>query len=299
MNIEYEFRFYRVDFTAYEAQFKHLEHKSSNNSVFVIKLLTTHPDFKRVMSFASEHRHTLMTPFLQHQYSEKELLSAEILYLSFISVVRREMFGEDYGTKYEVIAECDDDITLKQQSTPLRINDRHFSSKDMQETFSGEVIISERFMTLLEANNITGYRCDPIYRPLKVKESAEDVDYYSEQEQRVKNWFQLVFTAECGYAVPPTKYGSYLHNFSKQDQTKYKSSKYWMCGKYRITSDPGIGSAFYFKRNNWPGTNIAVASQLHGTGYYHPFIIISQKVYRLMKEHKITGFKAEPAFLVD
>ncbi len=298
MNVEYEFRLFQDKFGPYKKHFRHLEHKSSNDMVFVIKILTTHSDFKRVLDLVSQNQKTFSAPLATNVYTEKERLSAEILHLNFISGTSRGMSGDEYGTKYKIIAHCND-LALKKQSSPLRINKRNLSAKDIQETFSYETIISDRFKTILKDNKVTGYELGQIFNPTKIKETADDVNYVSDEQVKLDAWYQLIPVVTCGNAVLPTKYGIHFHNFSIEDQNRHNPLYQRTCGEYRLTTGPGIGSAFHFKRRNWPGTDIAMASELRIAEYYCPFIIITQKLYRIMKEKRVTGFKAEPAYFVD
>jgi hypothetical protein len=319
VQIEYSFRFHRDKIPqSFIDKFHHLEHEPNNTSIFAVRVCTNNHDFKSIFDYWEHNPENAYSPLALNKFSESEMRSAEILYLNRIADVPNEMFAEEYGTKYEVLGKGGtgkeytmnikgvgqpivtvDSWEIKKQISPLRINVSKLSKKDIQKTFSDETIISKRLKEILEKNKVTGCKIDPVYRPVKIKESAEDVDYYSDEKKLSKDFYQLNVVPTCGYSVPPTKFGIKFHKLELEDQLEPNPLYDKVIEGFRTTAGPGIGTSFYFNRKNWPNTDFAKTSQFRSLQYLHPFIIISQRLYRILKENKVSGFEAEPAYFVD
>jgi hypothetical protein len=210
------------------------------------------------------------------KYSEPELEQAEILRLLIPS--HFESCGEECGTIYETVCErCNwgrqvSDLILDLRRVPQR--------KDISETIAWvEWVVSSTFAHIFTENRLTGAEFRPIYD-------------FRNPSTRSDKWRQLWITGTIGRVAEKTKLGMDPFNDSEVS---------WRCplGHSVVTQ---FLSETYFHRETWEGSDIAVTSSLFGQGQNvmrpTPLIIISQRLYRVIRQAQLKGFSYEIAHLV-
>lgn len=294
MKLVYKFRFFADEFYKIKNAPRHLLDRSSNKWTAVIKIPRDHPEFDNVLNWAKEHKKIIITSmvFVEKIFSESELNSAEILYLSWIDDAPGEMYANEYGTKYEVIKKCKQ-FEIYKQISPLFCNTSKLSKKkDIQRLFSSEIIISKRLKEIFEREKITGVQIRPVYRPLRIKNIGDAEEILNDKTKQSEDWFHLEVVADANHiVVPPTKYGLRYIDFDKSWRNFYLP-------ECNLISDIDYRSYLYLKRKHWPKTDIARTKEMIMAKYPYPLVIINQRTYQILKKNKVKDFKAEPAYFV-
>lgn len=171
-----------------------------------------------------------------------------------------------------------------QQVRDMWVDATNMGERDLSLTYSFEIILSERLARLFQEAGLTGFRLHPVqhcWRPYP----GESVLY------------QLVVTHTLpAMASPPTEFEEVKHCPECGTTTRYlKHTHYW--GKIRYYEDTDV----YYTREALKGAeDFNRTAELFGEPRIaKPWILISQRVYRLLKEHKVKGWAAVPVYLVD
>jgi hypothetical protein len=214
---------------------------------------------------------------IQRIYSQKELESAELLLLKTTKTF--EPAGLECGTIYNNQNICDICGTGIQQMSEL-ILDLNTVPKnvDIARTISDEIVLSQELAELLVDNKISGYELEPVHH--------KSAKYHR------RPWYQLLISSLVNINHA-TKTG--IHPFDEDNDGKHRCKNGHTIG-LNILSELSINKA------TWDGSDIVATKELLGVNRgllrTYPLIVISQRLYRLMKQKKSKGFSTEIVHLV-
>jgi hypothetical protein len=207
------------------------------------------------------------------KYARTELDRAEILRLKITS--HFEPAGEECGTIYQTICEhCNLGIQLSDLALDLR---RAPQNRDIAETIARvEWIVSQKFVQAFEEKSFTGAEFGPVLdcrNPMK----------------RSHEWHQLRVTGKAGRLANATKLGRDPFSPSQIN---------WRCPLgHSIAAQ--LLSEVYLSRDEWDGSDVTVTENLFGQGRNllrpPPVIVISQRLYRMLRDERLSGFSVEIA----
>lgn len=220
---------------------------------------------------------------IQRTYSTTELDSAKLLLLKTIKTF--EPAGEECGTVYNRQNACNicgagirqvSDLFLDLNAVPQNVN--------IARTISDEVIIDQEFVDILLNHNMTGYKLSPVHHKNIQKKSAR---------RSLKRWYQFIVTSSVN-VHSATKTGEDPFNINEEN-------------KYRCKRGHTIGldilSELSVYEKSWDGSDIVATRELFGVnrGLLHtsPLLLLSQRLFRLLREMKFKGFTVEVVHLVD
>lgn len=327
MKIIHEFRFFKDDFDVIPDAPRDLITKR-NNMVVIIVIDQKNKEFKRVLDWAKTHSsvHVGAGPTASFKYSESELKQFEIFYIPYFSMAPSELGSIEYGTKYRTIRKIErqkksmifesdysdkpiytqevmrqalqmanSPIEISVQASPLYTDVNKLSKTiDFQQLLSDEVLINARLKNILKENNISGYNTLPVFRPKRIHRSGDDVTVINGYGIESSIWYQLQVVSTAGPIIQPkTQFGpSYI-------QLKPSTSGVYQYKDEGLISSPKLGSSLYFSRKDFPKTDMVRTKELRIASMPHPYILITQKLYRILIENNIKGFDVKPAFFVD
>lgn len=184
-------------------------------------------------------------------------------------------------------------INIYEQTSPLYLDTRKLSKKlDIQKTFTDELIISIRLKKLLEKNNISGWKTEPVYRPKKITWNGDVVNVDASTSDLSEEWFQLVVSARAPKMDKITKFGDQSLSFKKAKSTIPVNDCNLVLGIQH-------GSWPHFDRAKFPGSDFVCSAEMQVSAHSSPMILISRKLYELLEKNKIKGFETLPAFFTD
>ncbi len=238
--------------------------------------------FQRIKHFIERKRkqnaegYQHLTVDLLRKYSQSELQAAEVLLLKIRS--QFEPSGEECGTIYETLC---DYCNLGRQASDLILDLRRVPQhRDISETIAWvEWVVSSGFVRVFTEKKLTGAGFRPIFE-------------FKNPTKQSRDWYQLQVTGKAGDLAETTRLGR--DPFSPSQIS-------WRCalGHSVVTA---FLSEIYLQRSAWDGSDIAVTSALFGQGrnLLRPtsLIIISQRMYRTLREAGLKGFSVEVAHLV-
>lgn len=214
---------------------------------------------------------------IQRNYSERELESAELLLLKISKTF--EPAGLECGTKYDNQRACEICGSGIQQVSELILDLNTIPKNvDVARTISNEIVISSKMAGILADNGVTGYEIGPVHH--KVVRSRADND-----PQKI--WHQLVVNPSVN-VDPITKTGNDPFDNDKEDNYRCKNGH---------TIGLNILSELSIYRDSWDGSDIVATRQLLGVNRgllrTYPLLLISQRLYGLMKQAACKGFTVE------
>jgi len=210
------------------------------------------------------------------KYSEAELEQAEALWLK--DLPHFEPCGQECGTIYETLCrECNWGRQVSDLILDLRRAPQH---KDISETIARvEWVVSSNFVRIFSENKFTGAEFRPIFE-------------FKNPTKQSTEWRQLWVTGNAGGLAEQTRLGKDPFN---------PMPVAWRCplGHSIVTQ---FQSEIYLHRDEWEGSDISVTGALFGQGgglvRPIPLIVISQRIYRMIKQAGLKGFTYEIAHLV-
>jgi hypothetical protein len=212
------------------------------------------------------------------EYSDKELDEADLLNLIIDAVF--EPAGEDMGTEYDDSEACPKCGAGRVQRSPLRLNLRRIPKNvDIARTISfDEWVVSESLADFLHKEKVTGF-------------DVREVEHRGKR-QPGKKWYQLLVTGKAGNTVDPTRYGiDYLH---PDPEGRF------VCPQH-LLSGLNLVSEVFLRRDSVETVDIAATTNRYGLRggvlVPIPIVVISQRLFRILKQHRIKGYKVEVAYL--
>jgi len=220
------------------------------------------------------------------EYSEQELKSFELLALH---ITGRAGEGDNkLANVYVVEPVCGTcgrveyrqmhNLVLDFSTKEVDPFENGYFQHDLCETdFDDEVVVSEKFKSLLEENKVPGVSLRPVESISA--DIAISIPYY-----------QLLVEQQIGPLVEPT----HIQRLDRCD----------VCNQYKqVLLDAWPRSKegeFYFRRSSYTGQWIMKTSDRFGRiPNFASKFVINQRLYRIWKEHNVTGFWVQPVHLID
>jgi hypothetical protein len=224
-----------------------------------------------------DQKHFFLGWNIQRVYSRTELESAELLLLKITKTF--EPAGIECGTLYNNQNVCKicgagltqiSELILDLKTIPKNV--------DIAKTISNELIISQGLAKILNDNLATGYELKP-------------VRHISATSPK-KIWYQLTVNSlvDVDHA---TKTGN--RPFDEDNANIYRC-------EYGHTIGLNILSDLSIKRDSWDGSDVVTTKELFGLNRgllrTYPLLMISQRMYKLMKDTNCKGFAVEVVNLI-
>lgn len=225
---------------------------------------------------------------IRRTYNQTELKAAEIVKVEASAVF--EPAGEECGTTYDESPSCVQCGAGRIQTSALALDMRRYQPErdietqtlprgvDVARTIADEVIISDRLAGLLRRVHALGVSVAPV------------VDCRTGSQTR--GWSQLRVTSPPVTTVAPTRYG--IDPFDDDPTGEYRCPFGHVAG-LNLLSEVTVS------RRSWNGDDIVMTAQLTGrrAGLLvpSPTLLASGRLYRLLAEAKVRGFRYEVAHL--
>lgn len=245
-----------------------------------IVIETSDPKFGVLKDKMSEVPPGPMSALHFREYHASELAGARFLQLIITTFV--DACGEDYGTVYDDSAACSRCGFGRKQVSPLRLDLGKIPETDGFATTIArgeELLVSESLAQVIHKGGVAGCRLDQL----------EHVGQRSQQGR----WYQLVITTEAGETASQTRFAKdFLHEDTAQE---------FVCPRHQL-SGLNLVSEVFLREVSIEPADILKTTNRYGNraGWLQPspILLISQRFYRLLKEHSIRGYRAEVARLV-
>lgn len=212
---------------------------------------------------------------LKREYSAGETRAASLFRLRVTSTF--EPAGEECGTEYDESTACPRCGAGARQISPLFVDvNRIPRGKDISRTISGEIVVSRRVKELFERHQITGANLVSVRS--NPSSSAESSD-----------WFQLIVEDCSAEVIAPTRVG--IDPFDPDASGEYRCPLGDLIG-LNLLSEVTVasGSRRY---------DVFCTHQFVGVrrGLLRPerIVLISPRVWRIIKAEKLSGTEAEVA----
>ncbi len=205
----------------------------------------------------------------EYKFTKKEIDNAEILKLIIDGNA-----GESYSPEHEgnICPECGEEVP-KQDINDLHVDYKQIKQYDISVTYMGdtEIIVSQKLKDLLSREGITGICFSPVFQ-------------LGKENEIIPNYYHLKLEVGIGEVVQPAIVD--------------KDEKCCECGFYRkfLCQTP-----LYFEKGSWNGLDISYTDNWFGSPprSQGKWVIISPKLYRVLKDNKVKLFSVEPAFLIE
>lgn len=235
---------------------------------------TESPVFDQVSKFVTKKWQTEgVKPYhyagYERRYSDEELAQSEFLQLSIDSTF--EPAGEETGTAYDYSEACETCGASRIQRSPLILDTRKIPRRaGFSQTIAYEIVVSGRVRDLMENHNLSGASLLPVVD----SGSLTNTD-----------WSQLVIDARVDVATPPAIFGVDPFDLGAQ----------YRCPKGDTLGLNLLSELYIHSKDEVHDVNSTSQFIGYRQGLLVPFplIVISQRFYQLLKQHKIKGFHVE------
>jgi hypothetical protein len=170
-----------------------------------------------------------------------------------------------------------------EQVRDLLVDTRLMGKRDLSLTYSFEIILSARLARMLQEAGFTGFTLRPVW------------DYRKPYQGEPKLYQLVVTNVLPPMASPPTEFEQEQRCEVCGTQTQYlKHTHFW--GRIQYYEETDI----YYAREvlEQAADFNATYERIGGLPDGHPLVLISQRVYRWLKEQGIKGWSARPVYLV-
>jgi hypothetical protein len=170
-----------------------------------------------------------------------------------------------------------------EQVRDLLVDTRLMGQRDLSLTYSFEIILSARLARMLQEAGFTGFTLRPVW------------DYRKPYQGEPKLYQLVVTNVLPPMASPPTEFEQAQRCEVCGTQTQYlKHTHFW--GRIQYYEETDI----YYAREvlEQAADFNATYERIGGLPDGHPLVLISQRVYRWLKEQGIKGWSARPVYLV-
>lgn len=223
-------------------------------------------------------------------YSEAELSSTPLLRW----LITNQAIEDDYYTLHfkkgqarsvaPYTRNCEVCRAPLEQVRDMWVDVRKMGKRDLSMTYTFEVILSVRLAQMLQDSGLTGFTLRPVWD-------------YRKPYQGEPRLFQLVVTnVLLPMASPPTEFEREQRCEVCGTESKYLKHTHWW-GRIRYYEETNIyyakdvlERAADFNRTAERFGDLPVAT---------PYVIISQRAYRWLREQNVKGWEAEPVCLVE
>ena len=171
-----------------------------------------------------------------------------------------------------------------EQIRDMWVDTRRMGKRDLSLTYGFEVIFSARLAQRLQEAGFTGFTLRPVW------------DYRKPYQGEPKLYQLVVTNILPPMASPPTEFEQAQHCEVCGTKTQYlKHTHFW--GRIQYYEETDI----YYAREvlEQAADFNATYERIGGLPDGHPLVLISQRVYRWLKEQRIKGWSARPVYLVE
>jgi|GEM_PF-1515214 len=171
-----------------------------------------------------------------------------------------------------------------EQIRDMWVDTRKMGKRDLSLTYSFEVIFSARLAQRLQEAGFTGFTLRPVW------------DYRKPYQGEPKLYQLVVTNVLPPMASPPTEFEQEQRCKVCGTESKFlKHTHFW--GRIQYYEETDI---YYAREVLEQAADFNITSERFGVlSASHPLVIISQRVYRWLRENKIKGWEARPVYLVE
>ncbi|HZH78440.1 MAG TPA: hypothetical protein VEY88_20595 [Archangium sp.] len=213
---------------------------------------------------------------ISRHYTPEEVRAAEVFHLRLRSVF--EPCGEMCGTEYDESSACRQCGAGSRQATDLQLEPESIPRRQLSVSIAGEIVISSRLVRAFQTHGITGAAFLPVRDPAG---------------QVLEDWHQLVVTSSPVDLVPPSLTG--MGPFDVDAKGRYRCPQGHVLGLNLL-------SEAWVKKEGHDGSDLIRTRQLIGARmgvlHPHPLLLISPKLFQLLRELKLGRLTAEVAHWV-
>jgi hypothetical protein len=226
---------------------------------------------------------------IERVYSSEELQAAPLLEWRLTN----QAIEDDYYTLHfkegqakgiaPYARDCPSCRAHLEQVRDIWVDTRLMGQRDLSLTYSFEIILSARLARMLQEAGFTGFTLRPVWD-------------YRKPYQREPQLYQLVVTNVLPpMASPPTEFEQEQRCEVCGTESRFlKHTHFW--GRIQYYEETDI---YYAREVLEQATDFNITSERFGVlSASHPLVIISQRVYRWLKEQGIKGWSARPVYLV-
>jgi hypothetical protein len=235
------------------------------------KFGTNKVEYKEFIEFLNKEQINYYIFRREYSFSKKEIERAEILELSI------DGNADDSDSQETLLYLCDNcgNYVNHLHRENLHVAYKYIKKYDISISHpcNNEIFVSEKLKYLLTANCIISSEFAPVYQ--------------LEKENLIDGYYYLKLKEGIGDVVSPTLI----------DRGERCNS----CGFYNRFLIKGL---LYFDRGTWNGEDIFYTKDWFGDIYNSKSsmskeVIITQRLYQLMKKNNIKGFSVRPAFFIN
>jgi hypothetical protein len=170
-----------------------------------------------------------------------------------------------------------------EQVRDIWVDTRKMGQRDLSLTYSFEIILSARLARMLQEAGFTGFTLRPVW------------DYRKPYQGEPKLYQLVVTNVLPPMASPPTEFEQEQRCEVCGTESRFlKHTHFW--GRIQYYEETDI---YYAREVLEQATDFNITSERFGVlSTSHPLVIISQRVYRWLKEQGIKGWSARPVYLV-
>jgi hypothetical protein len=226
---------------------------------------------------------------IERVYSSEELQAAPLLEWRLTN----QAIEDDYYTLHfkegqakgiaPYARDCPSCRAHLEQVRDIWVDTRLMGQRDLSLTYSFEIILSARLARMLQEAGFTGFTLRPVW------------DYRKPYQGEPKLYQLVVTNVLPPMASPPTEFEQEQRCEVCGTQTQYlKHTHFW--GRIQYYEETDI----YYAREvlEQAADFNATYERIGGLPDGHPLVLISQRVYRWLKEQGIKGWSARPVYLV-
>ena len=217
-------------------------------------------------------------------YTTKEVAEAKL----FKMEVRKcfEPAGEECGTEYDEQSACPICGTGRKQVSPLKLKKGRFLNKrDVARTLSYEIVVSKRFVEVVQKNDIKGMTFGPVYLNNKLSEDC----------------FQLMMEGEHLEVDEQTKFGGDPYDIYPDEGWAEGCPKGDHLG-LNILSEAYVKASEALSQYDFLLSRQAygVKKSLSPNSLFYPqhLLFCSPRLYHVIKDNGLKGFDFEVAHVV-
>jgi hypothetical protein len=231
------------------------------------KFNTGDKEYEKLCTFLEKNNIQFIIFRREYKFSNSEINKAELLEFVVDNSAKRS-YSPDHK-KFTICNNCGEELPLLHY-TDLHVDFNTIKKYDISATYSivGEIIVSQSLRDILVNEGVIGIDYYPIYQ-------------FDSNKQLIEGFYQLIIEEGIGEVEEPAIV-----------ETKDKCP---VCGFYKkfLCQTP-----LYFNKNTWRNLDICFTSNWFGAppGWQGKKILISPKLYKVLKGYHIKGFSVRPAF---
>lgn len=225
---------------------------------------------------------------VEKQYNLQELASAELLLLRIPNHVIKEDYYWSYPEKHKniipVFRRCPTCRAPLEQVRPLMVKKPLMKKKHISLTYQFQVVMAEWVGDLFHEQGLTGFELWP-------------VQHYTQSYEGEPILYQLKPTNVLPpMAAPPTEFESIRYCEDCKHTSQFLKHTHWW-GNIQYYEDTDV----YYQRSVLEMVKDFnhTAERFGELPLTNREVIVTQRVYRLLQEHKVKDWEVVPIYLVD